>query len=88
MAHDLTDDEIDKLCSYIKVMSFVKQHQALLYVSQMMEENKKLALLVKVIMDQLMEEQQNNVLQIHNIKATTVAKNKCQRFEKKEKILF
>jgi len=28
----------------------------------MMEENNKLALLVKVIMDQLTEEQQNNVL--------------------------
>ncbi len=86
MAHDLTDDEIDQICSFLRVIDLMKKHEAEVNSLPELKENvEKMSALVKEMMNQLTEEQQDEILEIHKLQAEAVAKEVERKLKRKKK---
>jgi hypothetical protein len=85
MDHELTENEIDRICSYLRVIDLTKKHpDEVDSLPQLKDEVEKLSALVKEIMDGLSEEQRDKVLETHKVQSEAIA-NKLVMTDKKKK---
>jgi hypothetical protein len=83
MDHKLTDEEIDRICSNLRAVDFMKRHQAEINkIPELKEQNDLLSKSVKELMNKLSEEQRDKVLEIHKIQSEAIAE-KLQKIKKK-----
>ena len=85
MEVELTDDQINEICSILRVIDVMRKFKKEWEDDpEMHVEFKKLTELVKGLMSHLTEEQIDHVLEIHKIQAEDIEK-KLTRKEKREK---
>jgi len=84
MENDLTADMIDRICSNLRAMDFLNDHQAELEkIPDFKKQFEHFSALNKQLMNQLSEEQLNKVLETHKIQKEAIVK-KLQKKKKKK----
>jgi hypothetical protein len=84
MENELTDDEINEICMFLRVIDLMKKNQEIVDTNPAMKnEIEAMSKLVKEIMDKLSDEQRDKVLETHKIQAEIVEKE-LQRKEKRK----
>jgi hypothetical protein len=75
MENPLTTEDLDRICSNLRAIDFMKRHQAEMdRLPELKQEFEKLSSLTRQLIDQLSEDQRNRVLEIHKVQADALAK--------------
>lgn len=74
MESELTDEQIDQLCMFMRVIDFLRKNQAVFETNAEMKETYELTCsTVNKLMDLLTEEQRNEVLEIYKMQNDELA---------------
>jgi hypothetical protein len=73
--YELSKEEVDRICSYLRAIDFFNKHQDKLeVVAALKEEADSMREKVKVLWEQLTEEQRDHILEVHKVQSEFVAK--------------
>ncbi len=85
MEQDLTDLEIAKICSYMRIIDLMqKNRENLTKNPKLKEEYEKLCLQVNTIMESLSDTQRDKLLDVHKTEAEKIAKKLEDKFRSKK----